>query len=238
MSAQKNMPRAFMSMYVPSVVNQYIEMYAKAYKAKQLGLTVSDEELANNIQRIMATQMGGKFDKTYYAAMLQDRGFTIPDFENFLRVNLLASRYDAIASQSLVVTDDQAKNEYERENEKVGLEYIEFSPKQFTQKVSMDSAAINGWFAKHHTEFSVPEKRGFDLTVGSDASFAQAATVSDEDLHRQYQEGIDSYRTPERVHVRHILIKTTGVPKDQIPKLHQKAEDILKQLKAGADYRN
>jgi peptidyl-prolyl cis-trans isomerase D len=236
MSTQKNMPRAFMSMYVPSVVNQYIEMYAKAYKARQLGLTVSDEELANNIQRMMAPQMGGKFDKTYYAAMLQDRGFTIPDFENFLRVNLLASRYDAIASQSLIVTDDEAKKEYQRENEKVGLEYVEFSPKDFSKKVSMDSTAINAWFAKHRTEFSVPEKRTFHLIVGSDADFAQAATVSDDDLRRQYQQNIDSYRTPERVHVRHILIKTTGVPKDQIPKLRQKADDALKQLKAGADF--
>jgi peptidyl-prolyl cis-trans isomerase D len=236
MSTQKNVPRAFMAMYVPSVVNQYIEMYAKAYKAKQLGLNISDEELANNIQRMMAPQMGGKFDKTYYAAMVQDRGFTVQGFENFLRVNMLASRYDSIAAQSLVVTDEEAKQEYQRENEKVALNYIEFTPQEFTKKVSMNSGAINAWFAKHKTEFRVPEKRSFDLIVGSDADFAQAAQVSDSELHRRYQENIDSYRTPERVHVRHILIKTTGVPKDQIPKLHQKAEDLLKQLKAGADF--
>ena len=32
------------------------------------------------------------------------------------------------------------------------------------------------------------------------------------------------------------LIKTTGVEKDQVPKLRAKAEDILKQLKNGADF--
>ncbi len=236
MGAQKNIPRSFMSMYVPTVVNQYVEMYAKAYKAKQLGLSVSDEDLANNIQRMMAPQMGGKFNRDYYVAMLQDRGFSVQDFENFFRVNLLASRYDAIAAQSLVVTDQEAKAEYQRENEKVALEYIQFSPKDFTKKVNMDAAAINAWFAKHKTEFRVPEKRSFNLIVASDSSFAQSAQVSDEDLRRRYQENIDSYRTPERVHVRHILIKTTGVPKDQVPKLHQKAEDLLKQLKNGADF--
>ena len=36
--------------------------------------------------------------------------------------------------------------------------------------------------------------------------------------------------------VRHILIKTTGVPKDQQAKLHQKAEDLLKQVKGGGDF--
>ena len=100
----------------------------------------------------------------------------------------------------------------------------------------MNAAAINAWFAKHKTEFRVPEKRSFDLIVASDAVFAQTAQVTDEDLRRRYQENIDSYRTPERVHVRHILIKTTGVPKDQVPKLRAKAEDLLKQLKNGADF--
>jgi peptidyl-prolyl cis-trans isomerase D len=236
MGAQKNLPRSFMSMYVPTVVNQYVEMYAKAYKAKQLGLTVSDEDLANNIQRMLAPQMGGQFNKVYYAAMLQERGFTVQGFESFLRVNLLASRYDAIASQSLVVTDEEAKREYRRENEKVALEYIQFSPKDFTKKVSMDATAINAWFAKHKTEFRVPEKRSFDLIVASNGDFAQSAQVSDQELRRRYQENIDSYRTPERVHVRHILIKTTDLPKDQIPKSRQKAEDLLKQVKSGADF--
>jgi peptidyl-prolyl cis-trans isomerase D len=236
MSSQRGIPRAFMAMYVPSVVNQYIEMYAKAYKAKQLGLSISDEELAANIQRMLVPQMGGKFDKNAYAAMVQDRGFTIPQFENFIRVNLLASRYDEIASQSLVVTDAEAQKEYSRENEKVALQAIQFSPKHFADQVKTDSAAINAWFAKHKTEFHVPEKRSFDLIVGADADFAQSAHISDDELRRRYQDGIDSYRTPERVHARHILIKTTGVPKDQVAKLHQKAEDLLKQLKGGADF--
>ncbi len=41
---------------------------------------------------------------------------------------------------------------------------------------------------------------------------------------------------PERVKVRHILIKTQGKPKEEAPKLKAKAEDILKQLQHGADF--
>jgi peptidyl-prolyl cis-trans isomerase D len=236
MSGQRGIPRAFMAMYVPTVVNQYVEMYAKAYKARQLGLSISDDDLANNIQRMMAPQMGGKFDRNAYAAILQERGFTIPQFENFLRINLLASRYDELASQSLVITDSEARKEYERENEKVALQYIQFSSKHFADQVKTDSATINAWFAKHKNEFHVPEKRSFNLIIGSDADFIQTAKVTDDELRRRFQDNLDSYRTPERVHVRHILIKTTGVPKDQVPKLHQKAEDLLKQLKGGADF--
>jgi peptidyl-prolyl cis-trans isomerase D len=234
--SQPNFPRAFMAMYVPTIVNQYVEMYAKAYKAQKLGLSVTDEELASTIQRMMAPQMGGKFDKNLYGAALEQRGFTIPQFESFLRVNMLSSRYDAIAGQSLVVTDSEARKEFERENEKVALQFIQFSQKDFASKVKPDSAALNAWFAKHRAQFQDPEKRSFELIVGSDVDFAKTVKPSDQDLRKSYQDNIDSYRTPERVMVRHVLIKTTDVPKDQVPKLHQKAEDILKQLKDGADF--
>jgi peptidyl-prolyl cis-trans isomerase D len=64
----------------------------------------------------------------------------------------------------------------------------------------------------------------------------QSAKISDADLQREYQENVDSYSVPERVQVRHILIKTQGKPKEDAPKLKAKAEDILKQLQHGGNF--
>jgi peptidyl-prolyl cis-trans isomerase D len=236
MGNQPGVPRALLATYAPAVVNQMVEMYAKAYKAKQLGLSVSDDELATYIQRMVSQQAGGRFDKATYAALVEQRGYTVPQFEDFLRVSLLASRYDTLAANSLVVTDDEARREYQHVNEKVALQYVQFSQKDFTKKVNMNQAAVKAWYEKNRSQFQIPEKRSFDLIVGSDADFAQSVNVSDADLHKQYNDNIDSYRTPERVDVRHILIKTTDVPKDEVPKLKAKAEDVLKQLKGGADF--
>ncbi|HMC61905.1 MAG TPA: peptidylprolyl isomerase, partial [Candidatus Solibacter sp.] len=46
----------------------------------------------------------------------------------------------------------------------------------------------------------------------------------------------DSYRTKDRVRVRHILVMTQGKPPADEPKLKAKAEDLLKQVRAGADF--
>ena len=51
-----------------------------------------------------------------------------------------------------------------------------------------------------------------------------------------YNSHKDQYRTPERVHARHILLSTTNKPKDEIPKIQAKAEDLLKQIRGGADF--
>jgi len=84
--------------------------------------------------------------------------------------------------------------------------------------------------------FRIPEKRDFDYIVGSSADFVQSAQITESELQRSYREGMDSYRQPERVQVRHILIKTQGKPKEDLPKLKTKAEDLLKQLQHGGDF--
>jgi peptidyl-prolyl cis-trans isomerase D len=51
-----------------------------------------------------------------------------------------------------------------------------------------------------------------------------------------YNQNQESFRTPERVKVRHILLKTDGKPASEDPKIKAKAEDLLKQIRGGADF--
>ena len=233
---QQNLPKAILGMYVPSIVNQMIEAKAMAYKAREMGLQVSDQELGDTIQSELTQAMGGKFDMNVYQMVLAQQGMTVADFENSRREAMLGMRLENLEAQSLIVTDEEAKAEYARKNLKIGLTYLAFQGKDFEAKVNKDPAAVKAYFDKNRAQFRVPEKRDFDLIIGSTAEFVQNANVSDGDLQHEYQENLDSYRVPERVLVRHILIKTQGLPKDQAPKLKAKAEEILKQLQHGGDF--
>ncbi len=233
---QQNLPRSIMAMYVPSVVNQLVEEKALAYQARRMGLHVSDQELGDAIAAEFSQATGGSFDMRTYQAILSQQGLTVADFENEQRNAMLASRLTNLEAQSLVVSDQDARAEYQRKNLKVGLEYINFDPKAFTAKVNKDPGAIKAYFDANRSLFRIPEKRDIELIVGNTAEFAQDAKISDADLQRQYQDNIDSYRTPERVKVRHILIKTQGKPKTDVPKLRAKADDILNQIHHGADF--
>ncbi len=233
---QANLPRGILGMYAPMLVNQMIEEKAMAYKAREMGLRISDTELGDSIQNEFAAQTGGKFDMGIYQQVLASQGLTAPDFEQRQREGMLAARLENLEMQSLIVSDAEARAEYGRKNLKVGLQYLSFEGKDFTSKVSKDPAAVKVYFDKNRTAFRVPEKRDLDLIVGSNADFMQSAKVSDAELQKTYNEGIDSYRQPERVKVRHILIKTQGKPKEEIPKLKAKAEGILKQLQGGGNF--
>jgi peptidyl-prolyl cis-trans isomerase D len=67
---QQNLPRSVMAMYVPSVVNQLIEAKAMAYQARQMGLHVSDQELADAIAAEFSGMTGGTFDMRTYQMVL------------------------------------------------------------------------------------------------------------------------------------------------------------------------
>lgn len=233
---QANLPKGLIAMYVPSIVNQLIEAKAMAYKAREMGIRISDQELGDAIEAEFAPELGGKFDMKIYQMVLSQQDMTPADYEKQKREMMLAARLENVEMQSLFVSDTDAEKEYQRKNLKVGLQYIDFDSKDFASKVNKDPAAVKAYFDKNRAQFRIPERRSAELITGSTADFVQSAQVSDAQLQQQYQDSIDSYRTPERVKVRHILIKTEGKPKDEVPKLKAKAEDILKQLQQGADF--
>jgi peptidyl-prolyl cis-trans isomerase D len=51
-----------------------------------------------------------------------------------------------------------------------------------------------------------------------------------------YNQNLANFRLPERVNVRHILLMTQGKPASDDAKIKAKAEDLVKQLRAGADF--
>jgi len=233
---QANLPKSILAMYAPMMLNQMIEGKAMAYKAREMGLKISDQELGDSIENEFAAQLGGKFDINIYRQVLAQQGMTERDFETRQRESMLASRLENLETQSLIVSDAEARAEYQRKNLKVGLQYLSFDSKAFAGKVDKNPSLVKAYFDKNRSSFRIPEKRDFDYIVGSSADFVQSAHVTDSELQRAYREGMDSYRQPERVQVRHILIKTQGKPKEEAPKLKAKAEDLLKQLQHGANF--
>ena len=235
-SRGQQLPPSILGMYTPMLVNQLVEAKAVAYKAREMGLQVSDQELADTIQNEFTTQVGTKFNMDTYKQILAQQGLSPSDFEGRQREGMLASRLENLELQSMIVSDADARAEFQRKNEKVGLRYLSFESKDYTGKVNKDPAMVTAYFQKNRSAFRTPEKRDVDLLVGTAADFARNATITDAELQRTYQDNLDSYRLPEKVTVRHILIKTQGKPKEQWPSLKAKAEDLLKQIKAGGDF--
>jgi peptidyl-prolyl cis-trans isomerase D len=95
---------------------------------------------------------------------------------------------------------------------------------------------VRAYFEKNRTMFQTPEKRALTLLVVDEARVSQKTVAPDAELRRAYEAAKDQYRTPERVEVRHILLKTTEKSSEEIPKIEARARELLKQIKSGSDF--
>jgi peptidyl-prolyl cis-trans isomerase D len=235
---RQQIPPELMGTLAPQFISQMISERVLLYEADKLGIEVTPAELARAIQATLPQLFqGGQFPgKEVYAAFLAQNNMTIDEFENGLRKQLVMAKLQNMIGAGVVVTPAEIEKAYKQKNEKVKLEYVVIPTSKYKADATVTPEEIQKQFQAHRSEYTIPEKWNLDMLVVSEAKVSQQITVPEAELRKYYDANKDQYRTPERVQVRHILLKTTDVPAAEVPKIQAKAEDILKQLKAGADF--
>src|SRR5579863_264526 len=229
----RRLPPEFASTYIPQLVDQAIAERAVAYEAEQLGFRISDRDLAGTLRSFPFATLPAD---QYQQYVEQQFGTTVPDFEENVRVKSYEDEIQNIVLEGAIITPAEAEAEYRRRNEKIKVDYIGFSPAKLAADMKPSAEEINTYFAKNKGFFNIPETRNLQLIVADQSKVADTIQISDAQVLDYYNAHKDEYRTPERVHARHILLSIANKPKDQVPIVQAQAEALLKQIKAGGDF--
>jgi peptidyl-prolyl cis-trans isomerase D len=234
------LPPEMIDAYLPQMVDHMVDERAMDYEFSRMGLTVTDEEVLNAIQGTAGFSQffkdGALIAKDDFEQMLARQGLTMQDLVDDFRRQLMSKKVQNIVYASTVVPDKEVEDAYRRDKERVTIKYIAFPAAKFRDQVKPTSEELHAFFEGHHAEYLTPEKRSFQALILDQAKIEQSLTVSDADLHAAYAASMDNFRIPERVKARHILFKTQGKSDAEKKAALAKAEDVLKQLKAGADF--
>ena len=218
------------------ILQQMVDEQAALAEGTRLGVEVSDEEVRQRIFATPAFQDNGHFigEQRYQQLLRRQSPPMIPaEFENGIRRSLTVEKLRSLLSGWLSIPDNELEQEYRRRNDKVKLAVVSFTTDSFRTQANATDAEVASYFDAHTPDFKMPEKRKIRyLLVDIDALRAKVV-VPPADVERSYNEGIDQYTTAEQVRASHILLKTEG--KDDAT-VKAKAEDVLKQAKAGADF--
>jgi peptidyl-prolyl cis-trans isomerase D len=239
MVRSQRMPAGAQSFLAPQVVQNLVTDKALLQEANRLGLGVTEQELAeylrNNLPMLFP---GGAFvGKDQYAAYVMDRfSKTIPEFEELVRNDLAITKLRHLVTDGVVVTPAEIEQEYRRRKERVRIEYVSVSPAAVKSSVSATPAELEEYFKKNKTAYFLPERRSFQYMVISDARVAAGIQVTPQEMERYYNENKDRFRVQDRVHATHILLKTTDKSADEVKKIEAKAQELLRQARAGKDF--
>ena len=234
--------------FASQAAEQLINEKALVAEARRLGLRVSDDELRDELQHGQLGQMlfpDGKFvGQEQYEDFVQRNDMTVPQFESLEKDYILVRKLRALVSSSAFISDAEVRDEFNHRNTKVKFEYAVITQADILKGLHPTDEELKAFYERNKATYnnSIPEKRKIEYVVVDSSKVAAAATVTDQDLQTYYDQHRDEYRVPDQVKVSHILIKTPlpapGAKEDEkgIADARAKAEDVLKQVKAGGDF--
>src|SRR4051812_19989488 len=225
-----------------------INQKAILVEADRLGLRVSEEELRDELQhgRYAATFFpdGKIVGQDAYEGMLQRAELTVPLFEAGVKEEILFNKLRSLISGSAIVTEGDIRQEFDRRNTKVKFDYAVLHKDDLLKEIRPSDTELKAYYDAHKAAYnnSIPEKRKVKYFVLDTAKLQAQTPVSREELQAYYADHREEYRLPEQVSVRHILIKTPlpgadgKVDQKGMDEARKKAEDVLKQVKAGGNF--
>jgi len=251
---QQQMPQggANMGMLLPfftqRAADQLITRQALLSEAARMGLRVTPDEVKDDLQhgRYAATFFpGGNFiGEQEYEDMLQRADLTPAKFEDAVGNDILLSKLQAFISGSASVSESEIREQFIKQNSKVKFDYAVLKQDDLRKGLHPTDDELKAFYESHKASYanSIPEKRKVKYAIVETAKAEAGVQITQDDLRSYYDQHRDEYRTPEQVKVSHILIKTPlpgpdgKVDEKGVAEAQHRAEDLLKQLKAGASF--
>ncbi|MFQ5841435.1 MAG: SurA N-terminal domain-containing protein [Thermodesulfobacteriota bacterium] len=219
-------------------LNDLINNILLYQEALRMNFRVSPEELRESIQSSPLFQVNGKFSKGRYLRILSLNRTKPEDFEQMHKQHLLIDKLRNLIQQNAgIVSEEEAREAYLMENEKVNIEYIKVEQRGFLGESEVTPAELEEYFSDHREDFRIPEKANFQYLVFRSKDYRKKVDISPEKIKAYYEANIDDFVIQEQVRARHILIK---VPPDadskKVEEARTRAEEILARAKRGEDF--
>src|SRR5215470_10219121 len=245
---QRGIPPELINAFIrPQAAQQLVTKYALIAEARRLHLQATDEEVRNFLHQGQFSEAlfpKGEFigQQKYEDFVQQNFSMGVSQFEDLVKEQLLITKLIAMVQGNVTVPESEVKEDYLKQNVKVKFSYAVLTTEDMTKQVKATDTELRAFYDKHKQEYvnSIPEKRKARYIAISTSSIP--VTVSDDDIRQYYNQHADQYKLPDRVHVRHILVKTPPLGADG--KVDQKAPDaaktkaegLLKQIQNGGNF--
>jgi len=197
-------------------------------EAARLGLQVTDDEVREAILDIPMFQDGSRFDRSRYLNALRASRLTPAEFEESQRETLLVNKLEGLLTDGLTVSDQEVKNLYAFENEKIDVTFVKLPFSRFKEGAAVDDAEVAEFYEKNKERFRKPETVTIQYVTYAPDHFAAKVPVDEQALEAYYDAHVSDYEQPERLHLQHILFLVPPGSDEAAKKaVEAKAEEVL-----------
>ena len=190
--------------------------------AGSYGLTISDNDLANDIRTNPAfLNTFGNFDPLYYRDTIRQQGYSREYFEYLrradLRRNQLMNSIARGADTPKPVLD--AIYRYRAERRVSDIAVIVSS--SISEPVTPDGATLEKFFQESSQRYMAPEFRTLTFIALTPEQLLDEVSVAENEIQDEYESRLDEFIDPERRDLSQIVLSDETAARDALQKLKQ-----------------
>ncbi len=189
-------------------MNQLVDRELIVSEAVKHGVVVTDEEIDRVVKESPTFQSSGQFKFEVYKQFATSEYGSPAKFEERLRRDLALQKMLAIVRESVKITDDEVKDAWLAESDRVNLEWVRFPVSALKAEVKVSDGEVQAFLAANGPR-----------------------------IERFYKDNAARYQKKKRVRARHILVKVpadAGASADEAAK--KKIEALAARVKKGEDF--
>jgi peptidyl-prolyl cis-trans isomerase D len=245
MLQQQHYPDMLLPYLMPRAAQALIQREVLLQEANRLGLKLTDADLRHALQTgpfAQALFPNGQFiGDDHYADFVQNYFHTsIQDFESQVKKEIEISRLQSMVTGAVTVSDQDVRDYYRQQGTKIKFDYAVINAEDLRKQINPTDAELQAFFKQSAARYkdAAPETRKLAyIPLRQTDVPGGAPPVTNQQVEAYYQQHQQDFQVPEEVQVRHILIKVEkGADAKTDAAARQKAEDLLKQIKGGADF--
>jgi peptidyl-prolyl cis-trans isomerase D len=244
---QQHLPEQLMPYLLPRAGQILVQRAILKHEADRMNLQVSDEDLRRELQTGPFAQYlfpNGQYigDDAYINFVQSAFGNQLSrnEFESQVKSDMELNRLQALITGGVTVSDKAVRDAYKVDGTKVKFDYVVISSDDVRKGINPSDADLQTFFKTNAARYAtaIPESRKIQY-ISFDASNLPGGKpqVSDADVLAYYNAHKEQYQVKEQVKTRHILIAVApGADAKTDAAAKAKAEDLLKQIKAGGNF--
>ncbi len=205
-------------------LDQLINEYAIGYGAQGMGLEATREEVAEYITTLPYFQEDGRFIGTErYMQILQANNLPAAEYEDGIRRDIVRTKLLRVVTDGVQATPEEVRQEFLDRNQGIKIRYVAIDPKEVAPE-TVDEEDLKAYFEDQEENYRTPEQRKVKYII------FPVRPEKVELREEQIQERMTSIPEKQEVRASHILLTLDD------ENARQKGEELLEQLRAGADF--
>src|SRR5712692_7896312 len=222
------------------VLDSLIDQRLLLQEADRLHLGATPEEVRKKILEIPTLNPDGHF----VGAELYNRYITgalgyqsTAEFEDELAKDITLRKIESAMTNSIVISPKAADAEYKRASETAKIKYVLIATRNEASQISVTPAEVEQYYKANQPNYAHGDQRALKYLLADSNRIRSQIIPSDAELRKRYEASKEDYKRPQSAHILHMLIKVDPNAKpEEDAAAKAKADSIVKQLRAGADF--